>query len=344
MTKLLVLLSGLAYLNCMGADTPKGTNSPAAKPTVRVRLLNKDGRPDLVVGQFGYLEGEIRWMENLGNWQFKSHQLLDLPGTIHAPVADLTGSGNLDVVALVSQDAEEVHAFAGDGAGHFRDRVLYGSTNKDFGSSGLSIADVNRDGRPDIVYTNGDGFDYATPGAVALNGSADFAGTYTSSAGQVVADSQALQHSNPQFTKVNAPAGAIGVTVGEVMNPKPTTVPATISLQQLVDAYFLPGGLRYALVMQADHLVGLMTLSDIRHTPREQWRQTPVGHAMTPLERLHVVSPQQNIKEVVPLMVAQDVNQLAVVQEGRLVGVLSREDIMRSLQIRQDLGLDKGGK
>ncbi len=126
--------------------------------------LNKDGRLDLVVGQFGYIEGEIRWMENLGNWQFKSHALLDLPGVIHAPAADLTGSGNLDIVALVSQDSEEVHAFMGDGQGHFRDRVLYGSTNKDYGSSGLIIGDVNKDGRPDIVYTNGDGFDYATPG------------------------------------------------------------------------------------------------------------------------------------------------------------------------------------
>ena len=103
-------------------------------------------------------------MENLGDWKFASHPLLDLPGTIHAPVADLTGRGNLDVVALVSQDSEEVHAFMNDGAGHFRDRVLYGSTNKDYGSSGLSIGDVNQDGRPDIIYTNGDGFDYGTPG------------------------------------------------------------------------------------------------------------------------------------------------------------------------------------
>ncbi len=132
--------------------------------------LNRDGRLDLVVGQFGYIEGEIRWMENLGNWQFASHQLLDLPGTIHAPVTDLNGDGNPDIVALVAQDSEEVHAFMGDGAGHFRDRVLYGSTNKDYGSSGLSIADVNRDGRPDIVYTNGDGFDYATPGSRPWHG------------------------------------------------------------------------------------------------------------------------------------------------------------------------------
>jgi hypothetical protein len=132
--------------------------------------FNKDGKLDLVVGQFGYLQGEIRWLENRGDWQFVSHSLLDLPGTIHAPAVDFNGDGNMDIVALVSQDSEEVHGFAGDGLGGFRDRVLYGSTNKDFGSSGLTIADVNRDGHPDIVYTNGDGFDYATPGSRPWHG------------------------------------------------------------------------------------------------------------------------------------------------------------------------------
>ena len=126
------------------------------------------------------------------------------------------------------------------------------------------------------------------------------------------------------------------------MNSNPVTVPANISLQRLVDKILLPHGWRNAFVMQADQLAGLITLSDIRHIPREQWGQTPVGHAMTPVERLHVVSPQQKIREVVPLMVAQNVNQLAVVQDGRLVGVLSREDVMRSLEIRQSLGLDGG--
>jgi hypothetical protein len=137
---------------------------------VKAARLTQSSRLDLVVGQFGYTEGEIRWMENLGGGQFKSHQLLDLPGTIHAPVADLNGDGKQDIVALVSHGSQEVHAFMNDGEGHFRDRVLYGSTNKDYGSSGLSIADVNGDGRPDIIYTNGDGFDYATPGARPWHG------------------------------------------------------------------------------------------------------------------------------------------------------------------------------
>jgi hypothetical protein len=137
---------------------------------VKAAHLTQSGRLDLVVGQFGYTQGEIRWMENLGGGEFKSHPLLDLPGTIHAPVADLDGDGRQDIVALVSHGSQEVHAFMNDGAGHFQDRVLYGSTNKDFGSSGLSIADVNQDGRPDIIYSNGDGFDYATPGSRPWHG------------------------------------------------------------------------------------------------------------------------------------------------------------------------------
>ncbi len=130
-----------------------------------------------------------------------------------------------------------------------------------------------------------------------------------------------------------------GVTVGEVINPTPTLVPANISLQQLVDKYFLPQGLRSALVMQADQLAGLITLSDIRHVPREQWGQVPVGHAMIPLERLHVVQPQQSLNDVLPLMAGRDVNQLPVVQNGAVVGVVSRDAIVHYLEVRRSLGL-----
>ena len=132
-----------------------------------------------------------------------------------------------------------------------------------------------------------------------------------------------------------------GVTVNQIMDTNVLTVPANISLQKLVDEYFLPRGLRSAFVMQGDQLAGLITLSDIRQVPRDQWPQTPVGYAMIPLERLHTITPQQNVKDVLPLMTGQDVNQLAVVQDGRLVGVLTREGILRSLEIRRNLGVDR---
>jgi len=129
-----------------------------------------------------------------------------------------------------------------------------------------------------------------------------------------------------------------GVTVAQIMNAQPMTVPANISLQKLVDEYFIPQGLRSALVLQGDQLAGLITLSDIRHVSREEWPQTPVGFAMIPVERLHTVTPQQKLTEALPLITSNNVNQLPVVQDGKLVGILTREAIIRSLQVRQSLG------
>lgn len=132
--------------------------------------LDGDGDLDLAVGKFGYLEGQVTWLENRGNWQFTETSLLELSGAIHTPVVDIDGDGDLDIIALISQDWEEVYCFQNDGKGRFTSRVLHGSTNKDYGSSGLTVADLDRDGDPDLVYTNGDGFDYSTPGARPWHG------------------------------------------------------------------------------------------------------------------------------------------------------------------------------
>lgn len=131
---------------------------------IRAGDFDGDGKLDLAVAQFGYDQGEIRWMRNLGNWQFESHILLSLSGTVNVCVADMNGDGTPDIVAVVSQQWEEIYLFANNGHGEFTSKKIFGSTNQDFGSSGISLCDLNRDGRPDILYSNGDGYAFADPG------------------------------------------------------------------------------------------------------------------------------------------------------------------------------------
>lgn len=130
---------------------------------VRAGDLDNDGDMDLAVAQFGYDDGETRWIENLGNWKFKSHILQYLSGPINVEIVDIDSDGDLDIISLVSQEWEEIYCFINDGKGNFKPNLLFGSSNQDYGSSGISLYDLDQDGDVDILYTNGDAFDYIPP-------------------------------------------------------------------------------------------------------------------------------------------------------------------------------------
>jgi Zn-dependent protease/predicted transcriptional regulator len=109
------------------------------------------------------------------------------------------------------------------------------------------------------------------------------------------------------------------------------------SVESVVDNYVLLRNIRCFPVQSGDNLVGLVTLEDIRHVPRDQWPITPVEKAMTSFDRLHAVSPDEDLRQVLQLMARQDINQVPVVEDGRLLGMISRSDILRLIQTRREL-------
>jgi len=139
------------------------TEKIARVSDVRAGDLDGDGDMDLAVAQFGYDDGETRWIENLGNWKFENHILQNLSGPINVEILDIDKDKDLDIIALVSQEWEEIYCYVNDGKGNFQSRLLFGSSNQDFGSSMLSVCDYDKDGDEDILYTNGDAFDYIPP-------------------------------------------------------------------------------------------------------------------------------------------------------------------------------------
>jgi Zn-dependent protease len=124
------------------------------------------------------------------------------------------------------------------------------------------------------------------------------------------------------------------VHVGDVMARNCATVDAHVSLQDFVEQ--LPdGGQRCFLVEENGTIAGLITQGDVRRVPRDRRVVTSVGAAMRPLERLHTVSPDTSAVEGLKVMSEEDVNQLAVVSNGHVEGVVSRDRIIDLLHTKR---------
>jgi hypothetical protein len=122
------------------------------------------GKLDLVVASFGWQSaGELVLLENkTTDWnrpRFVTRVLDPRHGAIHVPVADLNGDGKPDFVALFAQEHEQIVGFINQGGGKFRKETVYAGPHPGYGSSGIELVDLNRDGRLDILYTNGDVLD-----------------------------------------------------------------------------------------------------------------------------------------------------------------------------------------
>ncbi len=127
--------------------------------------------------------------------------------------------------------------------------------------------------------------------------------------------------------------------VRELMNPHPVTVQPWDTLEDVVNNYILQRNVRALPVVENGELVGLITLADVREVPQQQWGEVPVKDVMKRTTELHTVSPDSDLGQVLRSMAEEDINQLPVVVGNRLVGLLSRSQIMRFLQVREELGL-----
>jgi Zn-dependent protease/CBS domain-containing protein len=136
-----------------------------------------------------------------------------------------------------------------------------------------------------------------------------------------------------------------GVAAKEAMNPNPVTVDQGTSVDEVVRTVFYQGRGRAAPVMQGEKLVGIVTIDDVKKLPHDRWAQTPVMNIMTHAP-LYSVTPEDDLNTALKLIAQHDINQVVVLQQGQLVGLLSRAGIIGHLQISQELGIKTrmGGK
>ena len=146
-----------------------------------------------------------------------------------------------------------------------------------------------------------------------------------------------LDAARSSYAHVEAMAVLRGVRVRDVMTPDCALVDADTNLKSLVEERLLRTGTRCFVVEKDGYLAGLITPHDIGKIERERWPEITVAEAMRPLRELRTVSPQTLVTDALDLMTRQNINQLPVVTNGRLEGMLSRGHVLHLLQTRADL-------
>ena len=127
-----------------------------------------------------------------------------------------------------------------------------------------------------------------------------------------------------------------GVEVRRMMREDMPTVSGDATVNELVHNHIMKVDDHSFPVVDGGKFVGTVTLQDVREIPRDTWEETRVHEIMTPQEDVVWVSSDEGAEEAFTKLGRRDVRQLPVLDEGQLVGVLSRRDIVRWLQFQSD--------
>ena len=131
-----------------------------------------------------------------------------------------------------------------------------------------------------------------------------------------------------------------GLHVADLMTSDCGSVDGSAPLQEFVDEHLLRTGRRCYVVTEHGQVAGLITPNEVRKIDRELWSQTSVHAAMRSLAEIHSVKPDTSVLTAMEMMTNEDVNQLPVMSDGHLDGVVSRSHILQVLRSRSMLSVN----
>ncbi|HEX9197072.1 MAG TPA: CBS domain-containing protein, partial [Candidatus Bathyarchaeia archaeon] len=130
-----------------------------------------------------------------------------------------------------------------------------------------------------------------------------------------------------------------GISVGDIMTRDLLTVSPDISVQKLVTDYFLIHPHGGYPVVRNDKLEGVVTMSSVRSIPAEKREMETVAQAMVPYERIVTISPNASAAEALQKIAEKNIGRLLVTDGDRILGMITRGDLMKTIRTRQDLRL-----
>jgi Zn-dependent protease/predicted transcriptional regulator len=146
-----------------------------------------------------------------------------------------------------------------------------------------------------------------------------------------------LQASRESYVQVGLAHALKGVRVADVMTHDCPTVDGNMNVQNFVEQELLHTGRRCFIVADKGEVAGLVTPHEVKQIERAKWPYMTLHDIMRPLDDLHAVAPDTSLTSALESMSRYDLNQLPVISDKHLEGVLSRAQVLSYLQTHAEL-------
>jgi Zn-dependent protease/CBS domain-containing protein len=121
-----------------------------------------------------------------------------------------------------------------------------------------------------------------------------------------------------------------GILVRNIMSSEVHTVSPSMNLRKLTDLVFLEKHRGYPVVENGE-LLGIVTTVDIQRVPDGMRGTTTVGDVMS--RKVFDIGPDMEATAAMKKLTELGVRRLPVIDNGQLVGILSREDLVRAMEL-----------
>ncbi len=128
-----------------------------------------------------------------------------------------------------------------------------------------------------------------------------------------------------------------GEPIGRFMNKNPVTVPASISIAELVHDYIYAYHFHMFPVARDSKILGCISTKEVKKVPREEWDRHSVQEMLSPCSKDNTVSPDTDAMDVMSILQRTGSSRLLVMDQERLVGVIALKDLLQFLSLKLDL-------
>jgi Zn-dependent protease/predicted transcriptional regulator len=127
-----------------------------------------------------------------------------------------------------------------------------------------------------------------------------------------------------------------GLVVADVMIRDVKSIPADLPLSEAVREHFGRTGFGAYPVVRGDDVVGLLCLRDVLRQAHEERQVTSVQAAMVPLTEDLTAHPEEAVNETVGRLGASAAGRLIVMENGRMVGLVTLRGVLRWLAMTRE--------